>query len=143
MPTFVLPRTPLRFITPGMRFMAWERAPLDVMRLALRCVVRNGIRHIWVAESMNDVESVLAIAKIAKEEAADTVIAGLVYSVSPVHTDVYYAERARAIQASPHVDVLNLKDPGGLLTPERVRTLVPAPSIYQIDPELKVPFVGS
>jgi oxaloacetate decarboxylase alpha subunit len=121
-----MPRTPLRFITPGMRFMAWERAPLDVMRLALRCVVRNGIRHIWVAESMNDVESVLAIAQIAKEEGADTVIAGLVYSVSPVHTDVYYAERARAIQASPHVDVLNLKDPGGLLTPERVRTLVPA-----------------
>src|SRR5439155_22698443 len=120
------PRTPLRFITPGMRFMAWERAPLDVMRLALRCVVRNGIRHIWVAESMNDVESELAIAQTAKEEGAETVIAGLVYSVSPVHTDVYYAERARAIQASPHVDVLNLKDPGGLLTPERVRTLVPA-----------------
>ena len=66
-----MPRTPLRFITPGMRFIAWERAPLDVMRLALRCVVRNGIRHVWVAESMNDVESALAIAQIAKEEGAD------------------------------------------------------------------------
>ncbi len=32
----------------------------------------------------------------------------------------------RAIARSPHVDVLNLKDPGGLLTPDRVRTLVPA-----------------
>jgi oxaloacetate decarboxylase alpha subunit len=30
------------------------------------------------------------------------------------------------VAASPHVDVLNLKDPGGLLTPDRVRTLVPA-----------------
>ncbi|HVS84261.1 MAG TPA: hypothetical protein VHD91_01355 [Gaiellaceae bacterium] len=122
----LMPETRLGFITPGMRFMAWERAPLDVMRLALRCVIRNGIDRVWVAESMNDVETALAIARIAKEEGAAEVLVGLVYSVSPVHTDPYYAERAAAIAASRDVDVLNLKDPGGLLTPERARTLVPA-----------------
>lgn len=122
----LMPETPLGFITPGMRFMAWERAPIDVMRLALRCVIRNGIRRIWVAESMNDVATALRIARIAKEERADEVLVGLVYSISPVHTDDYYAARAREIAASEDVDVLNLKDPGGLLTPERVRTLVPA-----------------
>ncbi|MBX5475000.1 MAG: biotin carboxyl carrier protein [Thermoleophilia bacterium] len=122
----LMPEARLGFITPGMRFMAWERAPLDVMRLALRCVIRNGVDRIWVAESMNDVETALAIARIAKEEGAAEVLVGLVYSVSPVHTDDYYAVRAAAIAASPDVDVLNLKDPGGLLTPERARTLVPA-----------------
>ncbi|HET6173371.1 MAG TPA: hypothetical protein VFD90_12225 [Gaiellales bacterium] len=122
----LMPSTPLGFITPGMRFMAWQRAPVDVMRLALRCVIRCGIRRIWVAESMNDVETDLRIARIAKEEGADEVLAGLVYSISPVHTDDYYAARAREIAASADVDLLNLKDPGGLLTPERVRTLVPA-----------------
>jgi oxaloacetate decarboxylase alpha subunit len=122
----LMPETPLGFITPGMRFMAWERAPIEVMRLALRCVIRNGIRRIWVAESMNDVDTALRIARIAQEEGADEVILGLVYSISPVHTDDYYARRARAIAASADVNVLNLKDPGGLLTPERVRTLVPA-----------------
>jgi oxaloacetate decarboxylase alpha subunit len=121
-----MPETPLGFITPGMRFMAWQRAPVDVMRLALGCVIRNGIRRIWVAESMNDVETDLRIARIAKEEGAGEVLVGLVYSISPVHTDSYYAARAREIAASADVDVLNLKDPGGLLTPERVRTLVPA-----------------
>jgi oxaloacetate decarboxylase alpha subunit len=121
----LMPETPLGFITPGMRFISWERAPLDVMQLALRCVIRNGIRRVWVAESMNDVSTGLRIARIAKEEGADEVLLGLVYGISPVHTDEYYAERARAVAASPHVDVLNLKDPGGLLTPERVRTLVP------------------
>jgi oxaloacetate decarboxylase alpha subunit len=122
----LMPETPLGFITPGMRFMAWERAPLEVMELALRCVIRNGIRRVWVADPMNDVAAALRIAELAKREGAEEVLVGLVYSVSPVHTDVYYAERARAVAASPHVDVLNLKDPGGLLTPERVRTLVPA-----------------
>ena len=122
----LMPETPLGFITPGMRFMAWERAPIDVMRLALRCVIRNGIRRIWVAEAMNDVETALRIARIAKEEHADEVLVGLVYSISPVHTDDYYAARARKIAASADVDILNLKDPGGLLTPERARMLVPA-----------------
>lgn len=122
----LMPETRLGFITPGMRFMAWWRAPIDVMRLALACVIRNGVRRIWVAESMNDVTTDLQIAEIAKDEGAEEVVVGLVYSISPVHTDDYYAERARAIAASPHVDVLNLKDPGGLLTPDRVRTLVPA-----------------
>jgi oxaloacetate decarboxylase alpha subunit len=122
----LMPDTPLGLITPGMRFMAWERAPIEVMRLALRCVIRNGVRRIWVAEAMNDVETTLRIARIAKEEGADEVLVGLVYSISPVHTDDYYAARARGIAASADIDVLNLKDPGGLLTPERVRTLVPA-----------------
>ncbi len=122
----LMPETPLGFITPGMRFISWERAPVDVMRLALRCVVRNGVRRIWVAESMNDVDTGLQVAQAAKEEQAEEVVLGLVYSLSPVHTDAYYAERARAVAASPDVDVLNLKDPGGLLTPERIRTLVPA-----------------
>jgi oxaloacetate decarboxylase alpha subunit len=121
-----MPETPLGFITPGMRFMAWERAPRDVMALALRCVIRNGVRRVWVAESTNDVATDLAIARIAKAEGAGEVLVGLVFGISPVHTDAYYAERARAVAASPDVDVLNLKDPGGLLTPERVRKLVPA-----------------
>jgi oxaloacetate decarboxylase alpha subunit len=122
----LMPDTRLGFITPGMRFISWERAPLDVMRLALRCVIRNGVRRIWVAESMNDVATGLEIAGIAKQEGAEEVLLGLVYTLSPVHTDDYYAERARDVAASPDVDVLSLKDPGGLLTPDRVRTLVPA-----------------
>ena len=122
----LMPETRLGFITPGMRFMGWWRAPDEVMELALGCVIRNGIRRIWVAESMNDVATDLQIAAIAKRCGAEEVVAGLVFSISPFHTDDYYAGRARAIAASPDVDVLNLKDPGGLLTPERVRTLVPA-----------------
>jgi oxaloacetate decarboxylase alpha subunit len=96
------------------------------MELAIRCIVRNGIRRIWIAESMNDVRTAVELAGIARAAGAEEVLVGLVFSVSPVHTDDYYAARARAVAASSDVDVLNLKDPGGLLTPERVATLVPA-----------------
>ncbi len=122
----LMPQTRLGFITPGMRFMAWQRAPVEVMELALGCVIRSGIRRVWVAEGMNDVETDVRVSRIAKAAGAEEVLVGLVYSISPVHTDDFYAARAREIAASPDVDVLCLKDPGGLLTPERARTLVPA-----------------
>jgi oxaloacetate decarboxylase alpha subunit len=57
---------------------------------------------------------------------ADEVVVGLTYSISPVHTHEYYAERARAVADSPDIDRLYLKDPGGLLTPDAVRELIPA-----------------
>jgi oxaloacetate decarboxylase alpha subunit len=61
--------------------------------------------------------------RFAKDAGLEVVVA-LVYSHSPVHTDEYYAKRTRdAVKLGP--DVIYLKDPGGLLTPERTRTLVP------------------
>ena len=51
-------------------------------------------------------------------------IINLIYSVSPKHTDEYFAQRTREA-SSLEVPRLCLKDPGGLLTPERMRTLVP------------------
>ena len=40
---------------------------------------------------------------------------GLTYSISPVHTHAYYAERAAALADCAEMDRLYLKDPGGLL----------------------------
>jgi oxaloacetate decarboxylase alpha subunit len=61
--------------------------------------------------------------KVARKFGLDPIV-NLIYSVSPVHTDEYYAERCRqAVTLKPFR--LCLKDPGGLLTPERTRTLVP------------------
>jgi oxaloacetate decarboxylase alpha subunit len=53
------------------------------------------------------------------------VAGGVVYTVSPVHTDTYYAGKAREL-VGLGVDAVFLKDPSGLLRPERVRTLIPA-----------------
>ena len=46
------------------------------------------------------------------------------YSVSPRHTDEYYAEKTREMAAFKP-DSIYIKDQGGLLTVDRVRTLVP------------------
>lgn len=49
----------------------------------------------------------------------------MTYTLSPVHTDDYYVERARELVALQS-DFISVKDPTGLLTPERAKTLFPA-----------------
>jgi oxaloacetate decarboxylase alpha subunit len=120
-----MPNTPLSFITTGMRFITWVPSDEEVMRLAFRCVVRNGIRRFQVADPSNDPGRLRRIAVIARQEGVEEVVIGLTYSISPVHTHAYYAERAAALADCAEMDRLYLKDPGGLLTPAAVRELAP------------------
>ena len=48
----------------------------------------------------------------------------LSYTISPCHSDQYYAQKTREILAFKP-DSIYLKDQGGLLTVDRVRTLLP------------------
>ena len=49
---------------------------------------------------------------------------GISFSISPRHTDEYYAEKTKEVAANKP-DVIYLKDQGGLLTVERIQTLLP------------------
>ncbi len=120
-----MPATPLSFITTGMRFISWVPADEDVMRLAFRCVVRNGIRRFQIADPSNDPTRLRRLAAMARGEGVEEVVIGLTYSVSAVHTHAYFAERAAALADCAEMDRLYLKDPGGLLTPAAVRELAP------------------
>src|SRR5438132_12873948 len=51
-------------------------------------------------------------------------VANLIYSVSPRHTDEYYARKAREA-ATAKLWCICVIDVGGVLTPERARTLIP------------------
>ena len=120
-----MPNTPLSFITTGMRFITWVPADEDLMRLAFRCVVRNGIRRFQFADPSNDPGRLRRVAAMAREEGVEEIVIGLTYSISEVHTHAYYAERAAALADCPDLDRLYLKDPGGLLTPAAVQELAP------------------
>ncbi|WP_312179112.1 pyruvate/oxaloacetate carboxyltransferase [Arthrobacter sp.] len=120
-----MPATPLSAITTGMRFMSWDKASETVMRMALRLLASHGIRRLQIAEPMNDVGSLLRVAQWAKEEGIEQVVAAVTFTESPVHTDASYGRNASLCSASKYVDAVYIKDPGGLLTVERTRQLVP------------------
>jgi oxaloacetate decarboxylase (Na+ extruding) subunit alpha len=120
-----MPATHLGFITTGMRFISWVPADEEVMRLAFRCVVRNGIRRFQIADPSNEPSRLRRLAAMARQEGVEEIVIGLTYSVSEVHTHAYYAERAAALADCPDMHRLYLKDPGGLLTVDAVRELTP------------------
>jgi oxaloacetate decarboxylase alpha subunit len=121
-----MPRTPLQFITTGLRFIAWQQADPDFMRLVYRRLQVNGVRRFSVLEPMHDVEAVLAAARIIKEEGDAEVMAALTFTLSDIHDDAFYAAYARRLAASPDIDLFYLKDPSGLMSPDRARTLARA-----------------
>src|SRR3954447_14819789 len=89
------PSTPLSMITTGKRFISWRAAAEDVLELVFPTSVRNGLRRVQIADPMNDAADLAQMAAIAKRPGVEEVVIGLPYSVSPLHTDAFYAERAR------------------------------------------------
>jgi oxaloacetate decarboxylase alpha subunit len=111
----------MRLIAGRVNTFAFD--PPCMYELFIGRMAANGIRQARISEPWNDLPGWTYRVKVARQFGVDPIV-NLIYSVSPVHTDEYYAERCRqAVTLKPFR--LCLKDPGGLLTPERVRTLVP------------------
>ena len=121
-----MPQTPLQFLSTGFRFISWETASPEFMGLAFQTLIKAGIRRFALADPMNDADSNAACARMIKAAGGEHVIGALVFTLSPIHDDAHYVARARTLAESRHVDALYIKDPGGLLTPLRARTLIPA-----------------
>ena len=121
-----MPRTPLQFLSTGFRFISWETAHPEFMALAFKTLVNNGLRRFALADPMDDADSNIACARMVKAAGAEYVVGALVFTLSPIHDDTHYVECARKLASSADVDALYIKDPGGLLTPLRAHTLIPA-----------------
>ena len=68
--------------------------------------------------------AILEEAVDAAKRAGLKTILNIIYSISPKHTDEYFVQRTREA-AKLDVARICFKDPGGLLTPESTRRLVP------------------
>src|SRR5579864_1462002 len=121
-----LPNTPLQFIGTGLRFISWEGQHPDFMQIVYDRLVAHGISRFVVLDPMHDAESLLESARMIRKAGATEIIAALTYTISDLHDDAFYANLAARVSKSPYIDRAYIKDPSGLLTPERARTLIPA-----------------
>ena len=102
---------------------AFEKLPHAVMRLLIERVVSFGITLTRTSNCWNDFQEMKEELHQLRQVGMETIV-NLIYSVSPRHSDTYYAEKAReAASIQPYR--ICFKDVGGLLTPERARTLIP------------------
>jgi oxaloacetate decarboxylase (Na+ extruding) subunit alpha len=102
---------------------AMEKLPESAMKLLAERVVSYGITLTRTSNCWNDFEELRGEVRDLRALGMDTIV-NLIYSVSPRHTDDYYAQKTReAVSIDPYR--ICFKDVGGLLTPARARTLIP------------------
>ena len=99
------------------------RVPPEVGELLVSKAVELGIDLTRTGNNWNDFSDMPR--QLARfERLGMRAVINVMYSVSPRHTDQYFVEKTRQIAAlRPYR--LCFKDVGGLLTPERTRTLFP------------------
>lgn len=116
--------TPVDALTRGQSLYTFELFPDDVVELNSRVLAALGVKILTAYDALNDNRNIESSVRSGK--AAGMQVSGwTTYTLSPVHTDAYYATRAKELRALG-VDSICVKDPTGLLTPERGRTLFPA-----------------
>ncbi len=116
--------TPVDALTRGQSLYTFELFPDDIVELNSHVLARLGVKILTVYDALNDNRNLESSVRSGK--AAGMKVNGwMTYTLSPVHTDDYYVERTRELVALG-VDFLCVKDPTGLLTPERGGTLFPA-----------------
>lgn len=120
-----MPRTRLR---GGMRSNAsvtFGVTPDALMDIWMRRLNEHGIRSYWIYDVLFNIDKMHRLAKVAKEYGSE-VSGAIMFALSPVHTDEFFAQKAGELAASPDIDTILLYDTAGVLEKERMSTLIPA-----------------
>lgn len=100
-----------------------KKVPESVSKLLVKKVIDHGITVTRTSNSWNNFGVMKDEVEGLRELGMETVV-NLIYTVSPRHTDRYFVQRAKdAASLKPYR--ICFKDVGGLLTPERLRELLP------------------
>jgi len=120
-----MPRTPVRAGLRANANVTFGLTPDVLMDLWVRRLCVHGVRSFWIYDVLFNIDKMLRLARVAKEARAE-VAGAIMFALSPVHTDQYYASKAEQLSASPDVDTILLYDTAGVLDRERMTTLLPA-----------------
>ena len=115
-------KTPLR-LHGGYKPHSFSKVPASVGKLLNQKMAEYGITTTRTSHQWNDYEEMKEEVDELRKLGIETVV-NLIYSVSPRHTDEYFVARAKSATALKPYRIC-FKDVGGLLTPERIRELLP------------------
>jgi oxaloacetate decarboxylase alpha subunit len=121
-------RTPMAFAIRSRNGIGFKIIPRDIQFLWVERRVNgsSGLRVLRSNDPLQDLDNIVPALKYAKEQLGIYTVGALAYGLSPVHTDEMYQAKAKELIARANVSAIMIKDAGGLLTPDRIRTLVPA-----------------
>jgi oxaloacetate decarboxylase alpha subunit len=120
-----MPNTRIR---SGMRANAsvtFGVTPDSLMDAWMHQLNRHGCRSFWIYDVLYNIDKMLRLAKVAKQYGSE-VAGAIMYTMSPVHSDEYFADKAWKLASCPDIDTILLYDTAGVLEKERLSSLLPA-----------------
>lgn len=119
-----LPLTPLGALIRSKSLTSFNIVPDSLVSLWIQRCAANGIKRLMIFDALHDWSNLATSVAVAKAAGVEVSVP-LVYSLSPVHTDEFYARKTAEMIKTLDPDTVMIKDAIGLLTPERTKTLVP------------------
>jgi oxaloacetate decarboxylase (Na+ extruding) subunit alpha len=119
-----MPNSEIMVLIRSRHLFGWDRYPNEVIQLMFQCMKNIGIDWVVIFDALNDIRNMEWQCRIAREIGMKAAPA-LTFTESPIHTNEYYADKAREL-VKIGVDCITFGDASGLLTPERTRSIIPA-----------------
>jgi oxaloacetate decarboxylase (Na+ extruding) subunit alpha len=119
-----LPASKLRAATRTNSVGVMGFSPDSVVDLWIRTAARHGIDSFWIFDCLYDMPRMKRVVEVVKDAGAEPTPT-VMYGLTDLHTDEFFAERAREM-AGWDVPTVELEDAPGVLTVDRARTLLPA-----------------
>ena len=117
-----LPNTRLQMLLRGQNLLGYRHYADDMVDAFCRKSIENGIDVVRIFDALNDVRNMEAAMKSVKKYGG-IAEAALSYTVSPVHDEDYFVEKAELLEQMG-ADVICVKDMANLLLPEQAFCLI-------------------
>ena len=119
-----LPNTKLQMLLRGQNILGYKHYADDVVDYFVKKSIDNGIDIIRTFDALNDLRNMQTAVSATKKYGGTAEVA-MSYTVSPVHTEEYFVQLAKDIEAMG-ADMICIKDMANLLLPMDAYSLVKA-----------------
>lgn len=99
--------------------------PQVVLDLWIQTLIKHGATSFWLYDCLYDMDTMEHMVDVVRNAGGQPVPA-IMYGLTSVHDDAFFAERARLMSTWDGVESIYFEDAAGVLKPERAKTLLPA-----------------
>ena len=120
-----MPTSELRAPVCQNRIGTFGMTPDSIMDLYVQTLAKHGIDKFWIYDCLYNMAQMRRLAD-SIVAAGSKAMGAIMYGISPVHTDEWFAARVAEMASWASIDGIYVEDAPGILAPERAKTLVPA-----------------
>ena len=94
--------------------------PDSLMDLWIRTLAKHGIDSFWIYDCLYNMDKMERLCRTVADAGCE-VVPAIMYGISPVHTDEWFAARVREYVSWGITDAIYFEDAAGILKPERAQ----------------------